>query len=478
MSFAHGTTTGTSRRQVLVRSATVAAMAAPVTGLLSACAGGTGSAGAAPTGPKSADNPFGVEPTAPLDVYFFEGGLGSSFAKAFEAMYQKKYPSAKISSSGGQDVTGDLQPRFNAGSPPDFIFDDGAQKLELNVLYTNGQLTNLDALLNAPSIDDPSQTVRETLVPGTVQAGLIGTSMYSLNYALTVYGVWYSKTLFAKHGWSVPQTWDEFMALCQSIKAAGISPWAHQGKYPFYMMVPLMDMVAKAGGEDIMKKIDNLKPNAWHEEAVVQSVEAISSLVSKGYMLPGTEGLTNIQAETAWTEGKAAFVPCGSWLEQEMDGITPAGFDMAVMPMPKVAGDVMPATAVRAVAAEAFIVPAKGENPAGGLELMRIMCSKAGGAAFALDAKSLPVVRGAITPEVAAAMTPGTKSASDLIAAAGDDVISWNYANWYPQMETALENAMGDLMAGRIKPADFITQAQAAADQTASDSSIQKYTRS
>ena len=466
-----------NRRQMLIRSAGVAAIAGPAAGLLSACAGGTGSSDAAYAGAKSTANPFGVEANAPLDVYFFEGGLGNTFPSAFEALYNKKYPAAKISASGGQNVSGDLQPRFNAGSPPDFVFDDGAQALALDVLHTNGQLANLDALLSAPSIDDPSQTVRDVLLPGTVEAGQIGSSMFSLNYALTVYGVWYSKSLFAKNGWTVPQTWDEFMSLCATIKAAGIAPWTHQGKYPGYMMVPLMDMVAKAGGKDIMLKIDNLKPNAWHDDAVVQSVEAIYSLVSEGYMLPGTEGLTNIQSETAWTQGKAAFVPCGSWLEQEMDGITPSGFDMAVMPIPSHPGDVMPATAARAVAAESFIVPAKAANLAGGLEFMRIMCSKAAGAAFAKDAKSLPVVRGAITPEVAASMTPGTKSASDLINAAGDNVISWKFSSWYTQMETALENAMGELMSNRIKPAGFIQAAQAAADQTASDSSIQKFTR-
>ena len=466
-----------TRRQLLFRSAALAVAVGPAASVLSACAAGSGAAPVA-QGVKTTANPFGVDPTAPLDVYVFKGGLGEQYAKDFEAMYHKEYPHAKISHTSGTDVTGDLQPRFNAGSPPDYIFNDGDKKLELNVLQANGQLTNLDVLLDAPSIDDPSVKVRDVLVPGTIDAGQIGSSMYSLNYALTVYGVWYSTSLFQKRGWTVPGTWDEFMALCAEIKKSGMSPWAHPGNFPFYMMVPLMDMVAKAGGEDILKKIDNLKPNAWHDEVVLQSVERIYSLVADGYMLPGTEGLSNIEAETAWTQGKAAFVPCGSWLEQEMTGVTPAGFDMAVMAMPQCPGDQLPATAVRAIAAESFIVPAKAENQAGGLELLRIMCSKAGGAAFAKAADSLPVVKGAVTPAIAAAMPPGTKSSSELINAAGSNVFSWKYSTWYAQMETDLETAMGELMGNRIKPAEFVKRAQAAADRTAADSSIPKYTRS
>ncbi|GGV26717.1 carbohydrate ABC transporter, N-acetylglucosamine/diacetylchitobiose-binding protein [Kitasatospora herbaricolor] len=466
-----------TRRQLLIRSATAAAIAVPGAGLLTACAGGTGTGSPSAQGTQTADNPFGVVASAPLDVYVFKGGLGEGFAKAFEDLYGQRFPGAKISHSSGTDVTGDLQPRFNAGSPPDFVFDDGDKKMKLDVLHANGQLANLDVLLDAPSLDDPSKKVRDVLVPGTVEAGQIGTSMFSLNYALTVYGIWYSKSLFAKKGWKVPKTWDEFTALCETIKAAGMSPWAHQGKYPFYMLVVLMDMIAKAGGEAVMKKIDNLQPGAWQEDAVLRSVERIHSLVAGGYTLAGTEGLTHTEAQTAWAQGKAAFIPCGSWLEQEMSGSIPADFDMAVMPVPHVPSDRMPATAVRAVAAEAFIVPTRAANQAGGLELLRIMCSKAGAAAFAKEAKSLPVVRGALTPEITAAMSPGTKSSSDLIAAAADDVITWKHPTWYSQLETDLETAMGELMGNRIGPAEFVKRAQSAADRTAATSSIQKYTR-
>ncbi|WP_370385125.1 N-acetylglucosamine/diacetylchitobiose ABC transporter substrate-binding protein [Catenulispora sp. GAS73] len=464
-----------SRRQLLVRSAAIAAMVGPGSALAAGCAAGGSSK--SQTGTTSAGNPFGVKADAPLDVYVFKGGYGDDYAKAFEAMYTAKFPAAKVTHTGAQDITGDLQPRFNAGNPPDLIDDSGAKQLKLDVLHTNGQLTNLDQLLDAPSIDDASKKVRDTLLPGTIGIGQFGQNMFSLNYAFTVWGLWYSKSLFQKNNWTVPKTWDEFMALCATIKATGMPPFCHQGKYPYYMMVPLMDLVAKAGGEEAMKAIDNLQPGAWKTDVVKQSVDAIYALVDKGYMLPGTEGLTHIESQTAWNQGKAAFIPCGSWLENEQLKATPAGFDMAVMAMPPMTGDKMPANSIRSGAGEPFIVPAKAANQAGGLELMRIMCSKAGGASFAQNANSLSVVKDSITPEIAAKLKPGTKSSNDLLTAANGSTITWNYVNWYSAFETDLENAMGELMANRIKPDQFITRAQAAADKCAADSSIQKFTR-
>ena len=93
--------------------------------------------------------------------------------------------------------------------------------------------------------------------------------MFSLNYAYTVFGLWYSTTLFKKNGWQVPKTWDDFMTLCAHIKAAGMAPFAHQGKYPYYMMVPLMDMVAKNGGPEVADR--HRQPGAERLEGPTRS---------------------------------------------------------------------------------------------------------------------------------------------------------------------------------------------------------------
>ncbi len=37
--------------------------------------------------------------------------------------------------------------------------------------------------------------------------------------------IWYRKDIFEKHGWQTPKTWDELLALCDKIHAAGYSPF-------------------------------------------------------------------------------------------------------------------------------------------------------------------------------------------------------------------------------------------------------------
>ncbi|WP_235215467.1 N-acetylglucosamine/diacetylchitobiose ABC transporter substrate-binding protein [Phaeacidiphilus oryzae] len=478
MIFEHGLPPDTlSRRRFLLGSALAAAAAAAGAGGLSGCAAGGGGGGSSSSSAaKSKSNPFGVDSSAPLEMVIFDGGFGSDYAKHFETLYSKEFPDAKLSMTATQQITGVLQPRFNAGNPPDLVDDSGAQQIKLDVLYGNGQLADLGPLLDAPSVDDPNTKVRDTLMPGTVAAGTYGNSMYDLQYVYTAFGLWYSKSLFAKHGWTVPTTWDDWIKQAAEIKAAGIAPFAFQGKYPYYMLVPIMDLAAKHGGVETLVAVDNLEPNAWKSDPVKQAVEAIYEIVARNYYLPGTQGMTHIQSQTAWNNGRAAWIPCGSWLENEQLKATPAGFDMAFAPMPSLSGDKLPQTAIRAGANEPFIVPAKARNVPGGMEMMRLMLSKAGSVAFAQVAHSLTVVKNAVGPNVQ--LLPGTRSANAAVQTSGASTFYWYYPSWYAQLETDLENATGELMAGRMKPADWMNACQAAADKTAKDSSIKKFKRS
>ncbi len=90
--------------------------------------------------------------------------------------------------TGTQEITGKLQPRFNAGNLPDIVDDSGAQKINVDVLYKNGQLLDLTEVLDAPSVDDPATKVRDTLIPGTLDPGMQEGKVVALNYIYTVWG--------------------------------------------------------------------------------------------------------------------------------------------------------------------------------------------------------------------------------------------------------------------------------------------------
>ncbi|MFC8435687.1 N-acetylglucosamine/diacetylchitobiose ABC transporter substrate-binding protein [Streptomyces sp. NPDC057253] len=465
---------GVGRRDLIKRSAALGLATVPATAFLSACASGGGdeSSDDSTKGTTSKENPFGAAKGSKLDVVIFKGGYGDDYAKAWEADFQKKL-GITSTHTGTQEITGKLQPRFNAGNPPDIVDDSGAQQIKVDVLYKNGQLLDLAEVLDAPAIDDPSKKVRDLIIPGTLDAGLQGGKIVALNYIYTVWGLWYSGKLFKEKGWEEPKTWDDFLAVCQDAKKQGIGGLAHQGKYPYYINVAIMDLIAKKGGLDAMKAIDNLDPKAFvGSDAAQAGVEAIYEVVEKGLLMPGTNGLTHTESQTRWNQYKAAFITCGSWLENEQLKQTPADFDMKFMPMPLLPDSALPFEAIRAGSGEPFIIPAKAKNLPGAKEFMRRMLSKEWSTLFAKEANSLTILKDGVDPSVK--LRPGTQSTVEASKAAGDDTFRYLYTEWYSEMGAAIEAASNELMAKRIQPKEWLKRAQAAVDKQAKDPASKK----
>ncbi|MCH0538960.1 carbohydrate ABC transporter, N-acetylglucosamine/diacetylchitobiose-binding protein [Streptomyces sp. MUM 203J] len=469
------------RRALIRRSAALGLGTLPAVGLLSACATGGGgdggqNQGPAPAGEKTAKNPLGVKEGAPLEAFIFKGGLGDQYAKDAEADYKAMYK-AEVTHTGTQQLGPKLTPRFAGGNPPDVIDNNGADHLDLNKLSSQGQLQDLAALLDAPSLDDPAKKVRDTIHPSTLEKGRHGDTFDVLFYAFTIYGTWYSQKLMADRGWTYPRTLDEMVALCGRIKKEGIAPWTYAGKYPYYVHFTLFPQIAKIGGMEKWIAIDNLEPRAWtSNDAVRQVVEHYEELAAKGCFLEGSKGLTHIQSQTAWTKGKAVFIPNGTWLENEAAPTTPDGFGMSVGGLlDGGAGDAMPHGAVRAEPGEPYVVAAKGRNPIGGMEMLRIMLSEKHARNFSTSVKSLTCVTDATE---GLTLSPGLTSASALFRAAGDDVITIQLQDWYPALsDDKIGGLTGQLLAGELKAADWIRKVQAESDKVAQDSHVTKFKR-
>jgi N-acetylglucosamine transport system substrate-binding protein len=465
-----------SRRNFLRGALATGALVLPGTGFLAGCA--TSGGGQEQTeGTKSADNPLGVPVDKPLEIYIFNGGFGDKYATdVHEPMYKDKYPKAEIKHKAEVDIAGALQSRFVGGNPPDFVNDSGDGQIPLGQLVSDDQLYDLSDLFDAPSWDDPNKKVRDTLVPGAIEQGTFGDKPYVMHMALTVFGLWYNKALFDEKGWAPPKTWQEMLDLSKDIKAAGIAPWSYPGVHARYMTWALLTMAAKLAGQDILKDIDNLKEGAWKHEAIKESANALAGLRKSGYFLSGVEGMDHIQAQKAWNDGKAAFYPCGSWLESEQKDVTPEGFEFAFTPEPLLSDDsALPFEALHAAPGEPYVVPKQAKNPRGGLEYMRIMLSKEGAKGFTEQVSSLTVVQGAAD---GVKLPAGLTSASTALSAAGDNVVNWMYNTWYGKMwNPGINTQVADLLTARKTVDEFCEGMEAEAKAVRDDDSITKYTR-
>ncbi|MEU9559380.1 N-acetylglucosamine/diacetylchitobiose ABC transporter substrate-binding protein [Streptomyces fumanus] len=474
----HHGPTGVGRRDLIKRSAALGLISVPTMSFLSACASGGGDddQDKAEAGEKTAKNPLGVNNSAQMEFVLFDGGFGKEYAEDAVKIYQKNFPEATVKFSATQKIQSTLQPRFNQGTPPDLIDNSGAEQMDMGVLVGKNQLADLTPLLDAPSYDDPAKKVRDTLRPGIVEMGQFdGDKVWILYYAYTVYGVWYSRKALDSLDAEYPKTWDEMLAVCAKAKKKGMAGWTYAGKYPYYIPFSLYPMIAKVGGTEVLDAIDNLEPNAWKHPAVKACFEAYYELYRKGYVLKGTPGLDHIQSQTAWAKGDALFLPNGSWVENESAKVIPADFDLAVAaPTGLDSSDKLPFGTIWASGGEPFVVPAKAKNGTGGMEQLRIMLGEASSKNFTAKVKSLTAFNGGTD---GIELTPGLKSGVEALDLAGDNVVNPRIQDWYVklQKEQIGVGGLGEMMAGRLTPAEAVKKIQAYADEAAKDSSIKHY---
>jgi len=469
-------------------AATAAPAAAEPTAAAGAAAATAAPAAAEPTaaaGAAAGALPFQVAPEAmnPLNVaagevdgVFFAGGFGDDYIKYAAKLEEQLHPGTTVKVQSIQKVTETLQPRFVAGSPPDVIDNSGANMIPVTNLVADEQLMDVTPLLDAPALDTPGKKFRETLFPGSQDSTIFDGKPYGINISYTISGLWYSAPAYEKAGLTYPKTWADMLAQCEQIKKEGKqSPWTYQGKYPYYIWgIVLLPLIYYAGGNDVLIKLDNLEPNAWSDPAVKRATEDLYQLWDKGYILPGTAGLTHTESQTEWLKGKAVFIPCGNWLENEMKTVTPDGFDMTVRNVPGYADGKGDQNAVNASGGETYIVPSKAKNQAGGMEYLRVLLSKDSAKFFAENVRAImPVVGGT----EGAKLSEGMKSGVDLVTQSKGVAMSWNLTNWYSQIAKELEQRTGELMTGVIKPDEFITNMQKAADTVAADPDIKKFKR-
>ena len=152
-------------------------------------------------------------------------------------------------------------------------------------------------------------------------------------------GWFFNKNLFEEKGWNQnPQTWEEFLDLCEEIKADGIYPLVCTGVYGyigFNETCSFFQLASEAGDvEQYEEDYKYLTNNYWTNDYVTGYYTKLYELGQKGYFPEGIPAMTHTQAQMQVINGNAAMVISGSWIGNEMLDSTPDGFEWGCMVLP------------------------------------------------------------------------------------------------------------------------------------------------
>ncbi|MHC2998296.1 ABC transporter substrate-binding protein [Microbacterium sp. HJ5] len=115
--------------------------------------------------------------------------------------------------TSGVDV---VSASFVRGNPPDLML--------ANYNYEVARFVQRCALTDL-SGTDAAATVRDDLQPLMDQYGRCEGRVSALPYSVMAASVIYNKDLFAQNDLDVPETWDELIEVCETLQAAGVTPF-------------------------------------------------------------------------------------------------------------------------------------------------------------------------------------------------------------------------------------------------------------
>lgn len=237
---------------------------------------------------------------------------------------------------GGQQGDQVLQTKFATNDLPDILQVYKPQWVES---YANG----LDQLVDLSGIKSVEQ-YDEAALKGTF---IYKDKLYAMPIdSIVLSGVFYNKDVFEANNIEIPQTWDELLQACETLKAAGIVPVYYSGKDAWSVQPPTIGgMVSEAAarGEDTFALMDQINTHqvTFSEcKEFVDVIERTKQLIDLGYVNETYLSDTVDNAHQALADGTCAMYINGTWCADNIEQKFPEKADrIGAFAMPTPTGE-------------------------------------------------------------------------------------------------------------------------------------------
>ena len=228
-----------------------------------------------------------------------------------EEQFNATHDDIHLTISSPNDATTILRTRFIREDYPDIIGIGG----DINYSYY------VDADILADVSDYPGMAdVKESYIDILEALEITpkdGT--YGVPYVANAAGILYNRDMFEEHGWEIPESWDELMALCEEIEAEGILPFYFGFRDTWTCLAPWNSLAVDLAPADTCQRV-NAGETTFSEE-YVEVAEKCAQLVSYGPDDPFAYGYND--ACTAFANGESAMYPIGSYAVPQILSVNP-----------------------------------------------------------------------------------------------------------------------------------------------------------
>lgn len=239
----------------------------------------------------------------------------------FEKEFNETHDDIELIIDSPNDAMTVLKTRFIRDDYPDIIGIGG----EVN--YSNF----VDAGILADVSDyEGLKTINQAYIDILENLEFVPTEgTYGVPYVANAAGVLYNKEMFEENGWEIPETWTEFIQLCETIKKLGKQPLYFGFKDTWTCLAPWNALAVDLAEADVCQQVNRGETTFTKEyEDVAQKMLEILPYGQEG---PFAYGYND--ACTAFANGESAMYTIGSYAIPQIKSVNPdMKIDSFVMP--------------------------------------------------------------------------------------------------------------------------------------------------
>lgn len=213
-----------------------------------------------------------------------------------------------------------------------------------------GQFEDVSDLWKSEGFDDSLASTKSAMTYDGKQWGV--------PYTYYQWGIYYRSDIFAEHGIEVPQTWDELLAACASLKEAGVTPFTIGTKFLWTAAGVFDYLNLRTNGYEVHNDLTAGRIK-YSDPRIVDVFEKWKQLIEPGYFIENHATMSWQNALAPFVKGEAAMYVMGNFAVGAMrdGGLTDDQIDYFRFP------EITPGIPrAEEAPTDAFFIPSKAKN--------------------------------------------------------------------------------------------------------------------
>ena len=217
--------------------------------------------------------------TGDISIMAIWGGEEQESFQAVIDGFEELYPNVNVTyNSGGDNLAPLLSSAVEGGNPPD-----------LAAIGQPGLMAQFAEQGAIQPLDDIRDTIVASFGESVADVGAVDGTQYGLLFkASNKSTIWYNVASFEEAGVEPPETWEELTATADTLKAAGITPYAVGVDVGWPMTDIFENIYLRVGGAE---KYDQLARHEipWTDQSVKDSLAIMGEIFAPDNLAGGTD---------------------------------------------------------------------------------------------------------------------------------------------------------------------------------------------